>query len=353
MKKINVAIIGQGRSGRAIHAKSFVEYVPELYTVVAVCDAIPGRCEPSRKETGCETYTDYKKMLKQKDIDLVINASFSHEHVPITHEVLDAGLDIITDKPLARHARDVDALIAKAKKKKRFFTVFQQSRFAPYFTTVKDVIDSGVLGRIVQIKIAFNGFGRRWDWQTIQDMNAGNLLNTGPHPLDQALQLFGDADPEVFCRMDKAVSFGDAEDHVKLILHKQGHPTIDLEVSSCCAYSPYTYQVYGTQGGLSGTMTHLDWKYFKPEEAPPQVLIRTPMPDLGYCAEKLTWHEEKWDVPAEDADLFKAICSRYYRHIHDVLVDGETLQVTPAQVRRQIAVIEEAHRQNPLPKMPA
>jgi len=114
---------------------------------------------------------------------------------------------------------------------------------------VQKVIKSGVLGRIVQISIAFNGFSRRWDWQTMQSRNGGNLANTGPHPLDQALQLFGKGMPKVTCYMDHTDnSLGDAEDHVKVLLSGRGHPTIDLEVSSCCAYPCFVYNVYGTRG---------------------------------------------------------------------------------------------------------
>ena len=59
-----------------------------------------------------------------------------------------------------------------------------------------------------------SGFARRWDWQTMRKHYGGNLLNTAPHALDQALQLFGtDARPKVTCAMDRANSFGDAEDH--------------------------------------------------------------------------------------------------------------------------------------------
>jgi predicted dehydrogenase len=63
-----------------------------------------------------------------------------------------------------------------------------------------------VLGRIVQISIAFNGFSRRWDWQTTRRYMGGNLLNTGPHPVDQALVLFGKGMPDVWCRMDRTRS---------------------------------------------------------------------------------------------------------------------------------------------------
>lgn len=350
MKKLSVGIIGQGRSGRNIHAVTIAK-LPELFKIVAVCDREAARCEASKNDFGCDTYTDYHEMMKRKDLDLVVNATTSEQHAAVTLELLDAGFNVLTEKPLARHVSEVDAILKKVQETKKFFAIYQQSRFAPYFNKVREVIDSGVLGRIVMVKIAFNGFARRWDWQTFQDMCAGNLFNTGPHPLDQALQLFGDADPEVFCLMDRANCFGDAEDHVKMILHGKGHPTIDLEISSCCAYPLYTYQVYGTQGGLSGTMNHFDWKYFKPEEAPEQKASRDPLPNLAYCSEQLKWYEEKWDANDEEKDLFFYMGTRFYKNIHDALVNGAPLTVTPMQVRRQISVIEEAHRQNPFPKM--
>lgn len=50
--------------------------------------------------------------------------------------------------------------------------IFLQSRYAPQFVKVREIVDSGVLGRIVEIKITTSSFGRRWDWQTLQE-NAG------------------------------------------------------------------------------------------------------------------------------------------------------------------------------------
>lgn len=350
MKKIRVGIIGQGRSGRNIHAHTVINVANDKFEIGAVCDLIPERCEPSKKDTGCAVYTDYKKMLKDKSLDLIINATTSEQHVAVTKKILDAGFNVLTEKPLARKASDVDKLIKKAKEVGKVFAIYQQSRFAPYFTKVREIIDSGVLGRIVMVKIAFNGFARRWDWQTLQCMGAGNLSNTGPHPLDQALQLFGDADPEVFCLMDKVNSFGDAEDHVKLILHGKGHPTIDLEISSCCAYPVYTYQVYGANGGISGNMKKLEWKYFKPEEAPEQKLIRAPMPNLAYCSEKLNWYTGVWDE-SENVNLFDCMAKQFYDRLYETLVNGAPLAVTQQEVRRQIAVIEKCHKQNPMPKL--
>ena len=347
MKKIRAGIIGQGRSGCDIHAH-LMTLLPEKFEIAAVADPLLERLDEARENFGCRGFTDYREMVDDLQLDLVVVAPPSNLHVPISEALLERGLNVLCDKPLARRVADVDRLVAKAAKSGATLSVFQQSRFAPYFQKVREIIDTGVLGRIVMIRVAFNGFGRRWDWQTLQRFDGGSLLNTGPHPLDQALQLFGTAEePRVFCLMDRATTLGDAEDHVKLILTGDKSPTIDLEISSCSAYPDSTYRVYGTLGGLDATTTHIDWKYYKPEEAPEQHLTEEPLPGREYCREELVWHEESWDMPDSQSNLFDTIGLGYYNDLYDVLTSGKEPVVRVAQVRRQIAVIEECHRQNP------
>lgn len=346
---IRVGIIGQGRSGYSIHAAHFA--TDRKYKIVAVCDLLEDRRKNAEQEFGCASHEDHRDLLKRDDLDLVVNATPSHLHVPVTLDVLKAGINVVCEKPLARRAREVDRLIEAAAKSGKVFTIYQQSRYAPYFRQVQKVLDSGVLGRIVMIKIAFNGFSRRWDWQTLQEYGGGNLLNTGPHPVDQALQLFGPGMPNVTCVMDRANTWGDAEDFVKLILTGEGRPLIDLEISSCDAYSLYTYHIHGTQGGLTGNTCSLKWKYYKPREAPKQKLIREPLPGQQYCSEKLVLHEKEWTVPQGKANLFGTMSEQYYGDLYKTLTEGVELVIKPEQVRQQIAVIEKAHKQNPLSRL--
>ena len=350
MSRIRVGIIGQGRSGRDIHGEYLAK--DDRFQIVAVADELADRQRRAAEEYGCQAYGDYRKMLRRGDLDLVVNASYSFQHAAVTLAVLKAGINCLTEKPFATRARDVDRMIAAAARSGKLLAVYQQSRYAPYFQQVRKVIDSGVLGRIVQVSIAFNGFARRWDWQTLTEFGGGNLLNTGPHPLDQALQLFGtDTMPQVTCCMDRAVTWGDAEDHVHLTLRGEGRPLIVLEISSCCAYPCFTYNVYGTQGGLKAGTTHADWKYFLPAEAPPQQLRREPIckPDgtPAYCREKLTWHEGSWNNPTEGQDLFHSMSASFYNMLYRSLTEGAPLEITPQQVRQQIAVIELCRKQNP------
>ena len=222
----------------------------------------------------------------------------------------------------------------------------------PYFEQIRKVIDSGALGRVVQISIAFNGFSRRYDWQTLTEFMGGSLLNTGPHPLDQALQLFGtDAMPGVSCVMDNANALGDAEDHVNLLLRGEGRPTIHLEISSCCGYPGPRYNVYGTRGGLKCAGDRIEWRFYNPAEAPKIRLKRNPLegPDgtPRYCSDTLKWYKRTWRVPKSKRDMFMYMSGAFYRMLHNTLTKGAPLLITPEQVRQQVAVIEECHRQNP------
>ena len=358
MKQYKVAIIGQGRSGRDIHGAFFKSAsCADRFQIVAVADKLADRRERAVKEYGCKVFDDYTEFFAIKDeIDFVVNSTPSHLHYPVTKDLLEHGFNVICEKPAARHPSEVVDLIETAKNNNVLYNVFQQSRFTPYFMKIKEIIASGVLGRIVEIDVQFNGFARRWDWQTLQMFNGGSLLNTGPHPVDQALNLLNydlDKTPQVFCKMDRLNTFGDAEDYCKLILTAPDRPLIDVTISSCDAYPLFTYKINAEKGGLKASTTDIAWKYYKSEETAEQHLIKEPLckPDgtPAYCGEKLTLHEESWNV--KDGGAFDFAVDKYYTMIYDYLTDGLEMAVNPNQVRQQIAVMEECHRQNPLSKL--
>ena len=71
MKKMRIAIIGQGRSGRDIHGKFFLSELNDICEVVAIVDAIEGRRERAKTEFGCDVYADYRELFNRNDIDLI------------------------------------------------------------------------------------------------------------------------------------------------------------------------------------------------------------------------------------------------------------------------------------------
>jgi len=361
MKRIKVGIIGQGRSGRNIHRHLFecCPLLQERFDVVAVADPISERTAPANPGANpdCRRYADYKEILKDKNVELVVNACRSHKHVDIAIEAMQAGYNVVCEKPLTRKVSEVDRLLKVKDETGRFFAVFQQARFRPLYRKIFEVIQSGVLGRIAMVKVAYNGFGRRWDWQTIQDLCAGELLNTAPHPLDQMVELwesFGETDPErIFAKLACINNYGDAEDFVKVILEGKDHPVIDLEVSKECLFPTYQYQVFGENGSLVGNGSTVEWKYYNPAEATGHEVSIAPIEDAKrlpiYCHEKLNFYSEQWTCP-EECSGFDDWGTKYYLNIYDALTKGTPVAVKLSQIRRQIAIIEECHRQNPLPK---
>lgn len=352
MKQLRIAIIGQGRSGRDIHGKFFLGDTSGKYKVVAVVDAIPLRRERAKKEFGCEAYADYRELFARKDIDLVVNCSFSYQHYSITLDLLEHGFPVVVEKPFGRYARDCLHLMNTAKEKGVMLNVFQQSRFAPYYTEIKKVIASGVLGTLKQISVCYNGFSRRWDWQCSQRYWGGSLLNSGPHPLDQALDLL-DFDPNIrvaFSKLDKVNTSGDAEDYCKIILTAPGKPVVDVEISSCNAYSPYTYVIQASNGCLCATHQKINYKYFIPENEPVRPLVLEPLQDENgypaYCTEKLNWIEKEI-IP--QGSVFDVAVEKYYNMIYQHLVEGKEMEVQPWQVLQQIRLVEQIHADNPLP----
>jgi predicted dehydrogenase len=350
MQTLRAAILGQGRSGRNIHG-SHLSKDSERYRIVAVVDPLEERRARAEAEYGCETFADPTPLLQRDDLDLVVNAAPSKFHVPLSLQFLEAGFNVLCDKPLASRVADVDRLIAASEAKGKLLAIFQQSRYSPAFVQLRRVIESGVLGEIVQISIISSGFSRRYDWQTLTSEMGGNLLNTGAHTLDQALQLFGtDVMPQVTCFMRRATTYGDADDHVLLILSGEGRPLLHLEISSCCNYPGATFTVCGTRGGLSGDTQRLEWQSFDPATAPALQLTTTPIekPDgtPAYCSDALEWRKEEWIAPS-GRGMFDTMSEAFYSMLYRTLTEGAPLEITPQEVRQQVAVIEEAQRQNP------
>ena len=103
MRKLNVAIIGQGRSGKDIHGVYFRSKDNTHYQVRYVVDADAFRRGVAEEiYPGCKTFACYQELFALDDVDLVVNASYSEMHYPITKELLLHGKNVLVEKPMGR-----------------------------------------------------------------------------------------------------------------------------------------------------------------------------------------------------------------------------------------------------------
>ena len=101
MKKLNVAIVGQGRSGRDIHGKYFKSEDNKYFNVVAVVDALEHRRVRAAEEYGCDVYEKVSDLYGRDDIDLVVNSTFSHLHAEVAIDLMNHGFNVVSEKPFA------------------------------------------------------------------------------------------------------------------------------------------------------------------------------------------------------------------------------------------------------------
>jgi predicted dehydrogenase len=154
---INLALIGCGARGRSV-MKSFMSLPGARIT--AVCDVHSARKNQARAIAGGDkvaAYHDYRKLLEDTNIDAVIVATQAHWHVLPTMAACQAGKDVYVEKPLGNSIGEGRYVIEAAKKHKRIVQIGTQQRSREHYHKAVDVIRSGKLGEISQVKV--------WDYE--------------------------------------------------------------------------------------------------------------------------------------------------------------------------------------------
>ena len=353
MKKMRVAIIGQGRSGHDIHGKFFLSPENDKVQVVAVVDKLADRREKAKQEFGCDCYETYQELFDRKDIDLVVNASFSQMHYAISRDLICHGFSVLSEKPFGATYLECMDLIACAKQHGVTVAAFHQSLYNPMFKKLKEIIAEGRLGNVYQFSMKYSGFARRWDWQTLQACCAGSVYNSGPHPIGQALDLLGwDENTEVaFSKLNTILTSGDAEDYGKIILTAPNKPIVDIEVNSSDAFAgDFTFKVFGSKGTLLCGSSDYKMKFINTDELEPRPVIREPLADANgkpiYCSEKLNMQEERGTVTGS---AFTTAVKEYYDMLYDTVINGAPLAIQAEHAAQVIRIIETCHAHNPLP----
>ena len=353
MKKLKLAIIGQGRSGKDIHGNYYVSDANTLYEVCCVVEKDKHRREVSAvRYPGAEILSDCRELFG-KNIDVVVNAAYSHEHYAITRELIGHGFNVLVEKPFARTRFECESLIREAKERGVVLAVFQQTFYAPFYRDILRVISEKEIGNALQVSIRYSGLARRWDWQTLQKNVAGNAYNTGPHPFGIALGILEfdkNARVAFSALAHTPFSSGDSDDYCKAIIAAPGRPVIDVEINNTDAYNPYTVKIQGTRGTFRCTTTDYEYKYVLPDENPPRPVVESFLADSSgdpvYCGENLIVHEKKGRYSGTAFDVGTRL---FYEDMYRAITERKPMYVTAEKAAAIIGVIETIHAQNPLP----
>lgn len=341
-KPIKTVIAGLGRAGWDIHWRQMLKNHLD-YQVVAVIEPIAERRAEAEVEIGCHTYASFEEFLQKPVGELIVLATPSGGHGQEALACLELGLHVAVDKPMCQGVAEADAMIALAQARQLVLTCYHPYRFIEDFLVIRDVLRSGRIGRIVEIKCNRNTFSRRNDWVMRKIKGGGQHNVWGSHTVDQCLQLVASPVVEVFSDLQCTVTPGDADDHCKILLRCQNGTFIDAEISNCMAFvSQPEWNVAGTFGGLISDSDGIHVKWFDPLQAPPIAMQNGPAVNRRYDNDDvLPWQEEI--IPLPETRGFVV----FYDNLAQAIRENAPLEITPESARDTIAVLETCRKQNP------
>ena len=212
------ALIGCGR----ISPNHITAAIENNLEITALCDIIYENIEDKLSKfklskTICK-YTDYTEMLKNEKPELVAIATESGKHAQIALACIEAGCNIIIEKPIALSIEDADAIIAKAQEKGVKVCTCHQNRFNISIQKIREAVEKGRFGRLLNgtAHVLWNrgvDYYKQAPWRGTWEQDGGALMNQCIHNIELLRWMMGDDIVEVFGMTDNLMhSFIDAED---------------------------------------------------------------------------------------------------------------------------------------------
>lgn len=248
---LRVALIGYGGAGRIFHAP-LIAGVPGLQLVCIVTRQFEA---VQHDWPGVPCVASFSAALADPGIDLVVIATPNDSHFELAQAALQAGKHVVVDKPCTVTLAETESLLALARQQGRVLTVFQNRRFDSDFLALQQVIQSGQLGRVVQVDSHFDRYRPavpvRWREQDLP--GSGLWFDLGPHLLDQALVLFGRPDA-LLLEQAKLRDGAQVNDWFHAVLRyntPRGGLRVMLHASTLVAEPGPRWSVHGTRGSFT------------------------------------------------------------------------------------------------------
>lgn len=250
MKPLKIGLLGYGLSGRIFHG-ALIQALT-YFEIAMIITADPEKQKQASSDFPQATIAAKPQVVfDNPDIDLVVIATPNTSHYPLAMAALAAGKHVVVEKPFTVTLEEARGLINQANSVGRLLTVYQNRRFDGDYQTVKALLGSGDLGRIVGFESCFDRFRPQlkenaWREQAIP--GSGLLYDLGSHLVDQALDLFGL--PEAVYADIRKERGGPVDDAIEIQLLYPNHKA--TLKARCLINVPIPrFAVFGTMGSYA------------------------------------------------------------------------------------------------------
>ena len=338
-EKINTAIVGFGMSGEFFHAP-FID-ANSNFNLVKVVERV------SEKSKTIYPYIqivkNYEDVLNDKNIDLVIITTPNSTHYKMGMEALNAGKHVIIEKPFTRTSAAAKELIDLAASKNKILSPFQNRRWDGDFLTVKKLIESNMLGELIEYRSHFDRFRNEikvGNWKEEDLLDSGLLYDLGPHLIDQALILFGKP-ISVYADLRSQREGSKIIDNFELILN---YSNLKVVLNSGFLYKQplVRFALFGTQGSF--IKNGID-----PQEATLKNYRFKNNPEWGIEPES-EWGNYSAKIGELDIkgkiQTIPGCYQNYFENIYEAIVNQRELAVKPQEALVTAQIIELAIESN-------
>lgn len=309
-QKFAVGVVGFGFASQTFHVP-LIQATPHL-ELVAISSSDADKVHASLPEVAVEAKP--QALFARSDIDLVVIPTPNQTHFPLAKAALAAGKHVVVDKPFTVTVSEAKTLRGLAEEADRLLSVFHNRRWDSDYLTLKALLASGELGRLVSFESRFDRF--RPDvqdrWREQAQPGGGIWYDLGPHLLDQALELFGM--PRGIL-LDLAVSRDGAktdDDFVALLDYEERRVT--LKASALIAEPTPRFAAHGTRGSYV--------KYGLDPQEDRLKAGETPGPEWGVDTDHgtlRTWDENAQSLVAREHPTLPGDYLAYYQGIADAM----------------------------------
>ena len=332
--KIVYGLIGFGGMGKW-HTE-ILENVPEI-ELAGIYD-IKEEKRKLAEEAGFHTYETEEAMLADESIDVILVATPNDTHRPIALRAMEAGKNVIVEKPATLSLKELTELEDMAGKTGQFLTVHQNRRWDEDLLTVREILKDQTMGEIFRIESRVHGSrGIPGDWRKEKAHGGGMVLYRGVNLFDQIFRLTGERRLKTVYATLTNVTNQEVDDGFTAVLRFEGGLEVLVEVGTNNFISLPRWYVLGENGSAVVEDWDLSGKIVKAfsEEEKEIVPVRTAAgltKTMAPRREDTIRVEELPRVPGDIAD--------FHRNVAAVLLRGEEPAVKLPEVKRVMRLME-------------
>lgn len=330
---LTIAYIANGKSTNRYHLPFSLKH-PNIHV-----KTIFSRHDNSawKKVEGINYVHDLDEVWNDDDIQLVVICTPLASHYEYAKLALDQGKHVLVEKPFTETSEQAKELFSYAKEKNLFIQCYQNRRFDSDFLTVQKVINSGVLGDILEVEMHFDYF-RPEIPMSVKGISkeTSYLYGHGCHTIDQLLSFFGNP-KSITYDVRRLLGKGHMNDYFDLDFFYE-----PMKVSIKSSYFRLkerpSFVVYGKKGVFIKQTKDRQEEHLKLFHMPDNPDFGVDLPEhygvLTYVEDEGNYHEEK--VISEVGDY-----SRFYHGVYESVINGKDKVVKDEETILQMEILEE------------